>query len=141
MTNILNTIYNTKELSTFSTALKITNIDKILADNCDFTIFAPDNLAFAELTKVNLKLFTTETRQLIEILSLHIIPGKFNYQSLLKMCKPGQQKTLLTALDSSQVEVNLIDGIRLNNSNVLSTDKSATNGILYLIDRVMLPVN
>jgi uncharacterized surface protein with fasciclin (FAS1) repeats len=141
MTNILNTIYNTKELSIFSTALKITSIDKILTGNCDFTIFAPNNLAFAELSRVNFRSLTAEVEQLTEILSLHIISGRFSYRELLKMCKPGQQKVMLTAIDSSQVEVSLIDGIRFNNSDVLSTDKSATDGILYLIDRVILPVS
>jgi transforming growth factor-beta-induced protein len=141
MTNILNTIYNTRELSIFSTALKITSIDKILENNGDFTIFVPNNLAFAELSRVNLRILTEEVWRLTEILSIHIIPGRFSYQELLKMYKPGQQKVMLTAIDSSLIEVSLIDGIMFDSSCVLSTDNSANNGIIYIIDRVIIPVS
>lgn len=141
MTNILNTIYNTRELSIFSTALKITSIDKILENNCDFTIFVPNNLAFTELSRVNSRILTEEVWRLTEILSIHIIPGRFSYQNLLKMRKSGQQKVMLTAIDSSLIEVSLIDGIVFNNSYTLSTDDSAKNGIIYVVDRVTIPVS
>jgi uncharacterized surface protein with fasciclin (FAS1) repeats len=47
MADILNTVFNTRELSIFATAIKITSLDKVLTTDCDFTIFAPNNLAFA----------------------------------------------------------------------------------------------
>ena len=140
MTNILNTIYNTRELSILSTGLKITSLDKILSGNCDFTIFAPNNLAFAELSKVNLHVLTADVFRLTEILSLHIIPGRFSYQNLLKMCEPGQQKVMLTAKSDPIAQISLSDGIGFGSATVLSTDKSASNGIIHVVDRVTIPV-
>jgi uncharacterized surface protein with fasciclin (FAS1) repeats len=139
MSNVLNTIFNTRELSIFATAIKITSLDKILADSCDYTIFAPNNLAFAQLSKVNLHILTDDIWLLTEILSIHMVTGRFGYQDLLKMCKQGDPEVILTAIDSSPLKVNLSDGIKVGKSTVLSTDTSASNGMIHLIDRVMIP--
>ncbi len=139
MTNILNTILNTRELSIFSTAIKITSLDQILDSRCDYTVFAPNNIAFAQLSKVNLDILTKDTVLLTEILNMHIVFGEFGYQDLLKMCAKDEQDIMLTSIDSSQIYINLSDGIRVGNSTVLSTDASSSNGIIHLIDQVMIP--
>jgi uncharacterized surface protein with fasciclin (FAS1) repeats len=77
---------------------------------------------------------------LTEILSLHILPGKFEYKDLLKLCQPGQSKASILSIDSSPIEIDLSDGIRVGNSTVLSTDTSMTNGIVHLIDRIITPI-
>jgi uncharacterized surface protein with fasciclin (FAS1) repeats len=141
MSNILDTIQNIRDLSIFSTAIKITSLDKILDDRCEYTIFAPNNLAFAQLSKVNLNILTEDIWLLTEILSIHMISGKFSCQTLLKMCPQGEREVSLTSIDSSPVSVNLMDGIKIDNSTVLSTDVSASNGIIHLIDRVMMPTS
>jgi uncharacterized surface protein with fasciclin (FAS1) repeats len=140
MRSLLDTIYNTRELSIFSKALKITSLDKILTNNCDFTIFAPDNLAFAQLSKVNLNFLSQDIWLLTEVLSLHIISGKLGYQDLLKVCQPGLKKASILSIDSSIVEIDLSNGIGFGNSKVLSTDTTISNGIVYLIDRVLTPI-
>jgi uncharacterized surface protein with fasciclin (FAS1) repeats len=139
MTNIINTIANTRELSIFSNAIQITAIDKTIDDNFNLTVFAPNNVAFAQLSKVNLNILTENMWRLTEILNIHLIPGKFGYQELLKMCKDGEREVTLTSIDSSVIKVNLSDGIRIENSTVLSTDRSARNGIIHLIDQVIMP--
>lgn len=139
MADILNTIFNTRELSIFATAIKVTSLDKVLTGDCDFTIFAPNNLAFSRLSNVNPHILTDDIWLLTEILSIHMIPGNLTYQDLLRKCKSGERETLVTSLDSSQIGVNLRDGIVVGNSTVLSTDTSPRNGILHLIDRVMMP--
>ncbi len=138
MTNILNTINNTRELSIFANAIQLTSLDKILDESCDFTIFAPNNLAFAQLSRVNLNILTDDIWQLTEMLSIHIIPGKFAYRDLLKMSDLSQQTVALTAIDSSIVTVALADGIKVCGSTVISTEASVSNGIVHLIDRVII---
>jgi uncharacterized surface protein with fasciclin (FAS1) repeats len=140
MANLLNTIDNTRELSIFSTAIKITSLDKILNSDCDFTIFAPNNLAFAQLSKVNLNFLTQDIWLLTEIISIHIIPGKLGYKDLLRICQPGLQTASILSIDSSPIDINLSDGIRIGNSTVLSTDNSMQNGIIHVIDRVISPI-
>ncbi len=139
MANILTTIFGTRELSIFSTALKITGFDKILAEQCDFTIFAPNNLAFAQLSKVHLRILTDDLRLLTEIVSLHIVPARLGYRELLKMCKPGDRGVSVTSIDSSQIQIDLTDGIEIGGATVLSTDVTPCNGILHMIDRVLMP--
>jgi uncharacterized surface protein with fasciclin (FAS1) repeats len=139
MANILNTIFNTKELSIFSTAIKVTSLDKILDGKCDFTIFAPTNLAFSQLSKVNLQILTDDIWLLTEIISIHIVPGRLGYPELLKMCKPGDQEVRLTSIDSSQIYINLADGMKIDGATVLSTNTLPSNGIVHTIDRVLMP--
>jgi transforming growth factor-beta-induced protein len=139
MTNIIDTIANTRELSILSNAIKITSIEKIIDDSCDFTIFAPNNMAFAQLSKINLNILTEDIWRLTEILSIHIVSGKLDYRELLKMCSDTNRQVTLMSIDSSPIQIDLSDGIRLGSSTVLSTDTSARNGIVHLIDRVMMP--
>jgi uncharacterized surface protein with fasciclin (FAS1) repeats len=138
MVNILNTIANTRELSIFANAIHTTSLDKILDESCDFTIFAPNNLAFAQLSRVNLNILTDDIWRLTEMLSIHIIPGKFAYRDLLKMSDGNRQTVALTAIDSSIITVILTDGIKVSGSTVLSAETSVSNGIVYLIDRVII---
>ena len=139
MANILTTIFRTRELSIFSTTLKITSLDKILDEKCDFTIFAPNNLAFAELSKVNLHILTDDIWLLTEIISIHIVPDRLGYRELLKMCKPGDREVSLTSIDSSQIQIDLTDGMKIGGATVLSTDATPYNGIVHTLDRVLIP--
>lgn len=139
MANILNTIANKRELSIFANAIHTTSLDKILDESCDFTIFAPNNLAFAQLSRGNSNILTDDIWRLTEMLSLHIIPGKFAYRDLLKMSDRDKQAVVLTAIDSSLITVNLTDGIEVGGSTVLSTETLVSNGIVYLIDRIIIP--
>ncbi|WP_310425240.1 fasciclin domain-containing protein [Chamaesiphon sp. VAR_48_metabat_135_sub] len=141
MANILNTILNARELSIFATSLKVTSLDKILDDSCDFTIFAPNNLAFSQLSRVNLNFLTQDISLLTTVLSLHIIPGKLGYKDLLKKCELGQQIISIVSIDGSTIDIDLSDGIKIGKSTVLSTDASAKNGIVYAIDRVITPAS
>jgi uncharacterized surface protein with fasciclin (FAS1) repeats len=139
MANILTTIFRTRALSIFSTAIKITGFDKILAGQCDFTIFAPNNLAFAQLSKVHLRILTDDLRLLTEIVSLHIVPARLGYRELLNMCQPGDLEVSVTSIDSSQIQIDLTDGMKIGGATVLSTDTLPSNGILHTIDRVLMP--
>jgi uncharacterized surface protein with fasciclin (FAS1) repeats len=137
MADILNTILNTRETSIFATSLKVTSLDKILDGNCDFTVFAPTNLAFSQLSRVNLNFLTQDISLLTTVLSRHIIPGKLGYKNLLKMCQPGKQQVSIISIDSSTIDIDLSDGIKIGDATVLSTDTSANNGIIHSIDRVI----
>jgi uncharacterized surface protein with fasciclin (FAS1) repeats len=139
MANLLSTIFKTRELSIFSTAIKVTSLDKSIDEKCEFTLFAPNNLAFAQLSKVNLNILTDDILVLREIISLHIVPGLINYQHLIKMCKIGDREVTLKSIDSSHIHVNLTNGIEIGGATVLSTDTLPSNGIVHIIDRVLMP--
>jgi uncharacterized surface protein with fasciclin (FAS1) repeats len=138
MANIFNTISNLREISIFINAIKITNLDRVLADSCTLTVFVPNNLAFGQLSPVNLRVLTDDIDRLTKIISAHLIPGKFEYRDLLKMCPADNHEVVVTAINGSSITINLSDGIRIGNSLVSSTDKSASNGIIHFIDRVII---
>lgn len=139
MANIFNTISNSREFSIFITAIKITNLDQVLASSPSLTVFVPNNLAFAELSPVNLRILTDDIERLTKIINAHLIPDKFEYRDLLKMCPPDKREVVVTTIDGSPLTINLSDGIRIGNSQVSSTDKSASNGIIHFIDRLIIP--
>jgi uncharacterized surface protein with fasciclin (FAS1) repeats len=139
MASILETLLATTELETLATAIQITDLDRVLNDGGDFTIFAPNNRAFTSLSASALQKLSQEPLLLTTILSMHIIDGKLLHQDLLRMYDLGQTKVLVTSIDGTQLHIDLSNGIQIGSSNVISIDTSAANGIIYPIDRVMLP--
>jgi uncharacterized surface protein with fasciclin (FAS1) repeats len=139
MANIFTTISNIREFSIFATAIKITNLDQVLANSPSLTVFVPNNLAFAELSPVNLRILTDDIERLTKIINAHLVPGKFEYRDILKMCPPDKREVVVKAIDGSLLTLNLSDGLRIGNLQVSSTDKSASNGIIHFIDRLIIP--
>ncbi len=139
MTSILDTVFTIEEFKIFSAAVKTTDLDRTLNSGGNFTIFAPNDRAFTRLSKVILSQLSGDLPLLTRILSVHIIPGKLTYLDLLKMCKRGEQTVRVVSLDGSRIGIDLSDGIRLGGSTVVSTNISADNGIIHLIDRVLIP--
>jgi uncharacterized surface protein with fasciclin (FAS1) repeats len=140
MTSILDTVFNTRRLKILGTAVKITDLGKTLNSKRDFTIFAPIDRAFSELPKDTLPRLSQDILLLAKILSVHIVPRKLTYQDLLNICcVQGNVKITLTTIDGSLLDIDLSDGIKVGNSTVLSTNVSADNGIIYEIDRVLMP--
>jgi uncharacterized surface protein with fasciclin (FAS1) repeats len=138
MMSILDTVLNTQDFQMLGTAVQIVHLEKILHGTEPFTLFAPRNLAFRQLTKVTFKLLLENTLLLTQILKAHIVPGKLAYRDLLKMCNEGNREVLITAIDGSLLNINLSDGIRIGNSTVVSTDIVANNGIIHSIDQLLL---
>jgi uncharacterized surface protein with fasciclin (FAS1) repeats len=140
MTSILDTVFNTKRLKILGTAIKLTDLNKTLNSKGNFTIFAPIDRAFIELPKDILLQLSQDILLLAKILNVHIVPTKLTYQDLLNICcVQGNVRITLTAIDGSLLYIDLSDGIKIANSTVLSTDTSADNGIIYEIDRVLIP--
>jgi uncharacterized surface protein with fasciclin (FAS1) repeats len=136
---ILDTVFTIEGFKIFSAAVKTTELDRTLNSGCNFTIFAPNDRAFTRLSKVILSQLSGDIPLLTKILSVHIIQGKLTYLDLLKMCKRGEQTVRVVSIDGSWVGIDLSDGIRLGGSTVVSTNISADNGIIHLIDRVLIP--
>jgi uncharacterized surface protein with fasciclin (FAS1) repeats len=139
MANILKTISNLREISIFINAIKSINLDRVIADSSMITVFVPNNSAFAQLSPVNSQSLTDDIGRLREIISAHLIPGRFEYRDLLKMSPTDNREVVVTAINGSLITINLSDGIRIGNSLVSSTDKSASNGIIHFVDRVIIP--
>ncbi|MBR8832346.1 MAG: hypothetical protein N5P05_002291 [Chroococcopsis gigantea SAG 12.99] len=124
------------EFSTLVEAVKAAGLVETLSGSTELTVFAPTNKAFAALPKGTLEqLLKPENKEkLIKILTYHVIPGEVNSKSL----RTGPVKTV----EGSTVAVTVNKGkVKVNNANVIGADVDASNGVIHVIDKVILPPN
>ncbi len=139
MKSIFDTLFNIRELQMFSTVIQIVRLTTNLHSAGPFTVFAPADRAFTQLSSLKLQQLTSDVTLLAKIVTNHIVAGDFTYQNLLKMCKKGERGITLTSLNGSPLYVDLTDGIRIGESTVITTDILAENGIIHAIDRLIIP--
>ncbi len=139
MSSILDTVFNIRELQMFSTTIQIARLSRTLHSAGPFTVFAPGNLAFTQLSTAGLKQLISNASVLKNTIDTHIVSGIFTYQDLLKMCNKGEQLVTLTSLAGSPIHIDLSDGIRIGSSTATATDIHAENGVIHSIDRLLIP--
>lgn len=136
--DIVETIAATPNLQTLSAAIKAAGIGDTLKGKGPFTIFAPTDEAFKRLTADSMaNLMKPENKeQLAKLLTFHVLPGKVTDKDMNgKMYKT---KTL----NGKEVEIDADDpgaGIRVNKAKVTTADIAADNGVIHLINRVLVP--
>lgn len=132
--NIVQVAEANGSFKTLVAALKAAGLDKTLASRGPFTVFAPTDAAFAALPKGTVeKLLMPENRAtLVKILTYHVVSG----ENLSTSLKSGPVKTL----EGAPVRVNVSSaGVLVNNAKVVQADVKASNGVIHVIDKVMLP--
>lgn len=109
------------------------DLGEALSADGPFTVFAPTNDAFNALFKqlgVNgVEDLTAE--QLTPILTYHVVSGKVMSSDL--------SNTSVATLNGQKIKVDLSDGVKINESNVVTADISGANGVIHVIDKVLMP--
>lgn len=123
-----------ENLSTLVAAVQAAGLVETLQGDGPFTVFAPTNEAFAALPAGTLdNLLKPENKdQLAAILTYHVVPGIVRSTDL----KDGM--TAATA-NGSNITVSLDGGAMINDANVTTADVEASNGVVHIIDKVILP--
>jgi uncharacterized surface protein with fasciclin (FAS1) repeats len=119
---------------TLTAALKAAGLDKALASGGSYTVFAPTDEAFAALPKGTVEeLLKPENKDtLVKLLTYHVIQGEKASTSL----QSGDTETL----SGAPVKVNVSSGgVMVNDANVVQADIKANNGVIHVIDKVILP--
>merc|ERR1712151_1391522 len=127
----------TKTLSTLMAALKAGDLVSALQGEGPFTVFAPSNPAFAKLPKATLAslLEPKNKDKLVDILTYHVVAGAAVYS---KDLKPTQ--SVKTLQGQNVVVKKSSDGVTINGkSKVIAADIAATNGVVHVIDTVLMP--
>ncbi|MFS8893122.1 fasciclin domain-containing protein [Synechococcus sp. O70.1] len=124
------------EAGSFTTllkALEAADLVKTLSEEGPFTVFAPTDEAFAALPKGTLDdLLKPENKEKLKrVLSYHVVSGELLSQNL----EAGK----VTTLAEVPVEISIKDGIRVNDAKVATPDLKASNGVIHVIDKVLLP--
>lgn len=119
--------------TTLTAALEAAGLLDVLSGEGPFTVFAPTDEAFAALPEGTLdELLKPENQQtLIEILTYHVVPGMVMSADLTA----GE----VTTAEGSPVTIDLSNGVMVNDANVVMADIPASNGVIHVIDQVMLP--
>jgi uncharacterized surface protein with fasciclin (FAS1) repeats len=124
-----------KQFTTLVAALKAADLVDTLAGDGPFTVFAPTNAAFAKLPKgavANL-LKPENKEQLKKVLTYHVVSGAVPSSKL----KNGQK---VATVEGSPITVHIRRGqVKINNAAVITPNIKASNGIIHVIDRVIMP--
>mgnify|MGYP005751804811 FL=1 len=133
--DIVDLAVQTEFLSTLVAAVKAGELVDVLKGDGPFTVFAPTNEAFAKLPAGTVEnLLKPENKaQLVAVLTYHVVPGKVMSSDL----KDGMKAK---TAQGSEVTISLKDGkAMVNNATVTTADIEASNGVVHVIDTVILP--
>jgi uncharacterized surface protein with fasciclin (FAS1) repeats len=134
--DIVDTAVAAGSFSTLVAAIKAAELVDVLKGEGPFTVFAPTDEAFAKLPKgtIDMLLKPENKAKLTAILTYHVVSGKVKAKDVIKLSSA-------TTVQGSDVDIMIKDGgVILNkNSNVISTDISTSNGVIHVIDTVILP--
>lgn len=130
--SLAGTVVADERFSTLKVALEKAELVTVL-DQGEFTVFAPTNEAFAELGEATLNAVLADKATLTSILLYHVVPGTLKASDVLA------SKELKTAMDGL-LTPELRDGVAyINNAQILQTDIEAKNGVIHVINKVLLP--
>ena len=133
--DIVDTAVSAGSFNTLVAAVQAAGLESTLRSDGPFTVFAPTDEAFAKLPAGTVEtLLKPENKdQLVSILTYHVVPGKVYSKSLA-----GKQLEA-TTVQGSTVAIDGTDGVSVDNANVVAADIKTANGVIHVIDQVILP--
>lgn len=126
------------EAGTFNTlvaAVKAAGLVDVLSGPGPFTVFAPTDEAFAKLPKGTVEALLKDPKKLASILTYHVLPAKVMAADVVK----GGNRSVATVNGQSLMVRVANGGVQVDGAKVIATDVLATNGVIHVIDTVVLP--
>jgi uncharacterized surface protein with fasciclin (FAS1) repeats len=132
--NIVETAVGAGSFTTLVAAVEAAGLVETLSGEGPFTVFAPTDEAFAALPEGTVEsLLLPENRdQLIAVLTYHVVPGAVMSTDL----SDGMTAATVQGAD---ITIDLDNGVMVNEANVVTADIAASNGVIHVIDAVILP--
>ena len=133
--DIVDTAVAAGQFTTLAAALEAADLVSTLKSDGPFTVFAPTDDAFAKLPAGTVEtLLKPENRdQLVAILTYHVVPGKVMAKDVVNISEA-------TTVNGSDIAIKVVDGsVRINVATVVAADVDASNGVIHVIDTVILP--
>jgi uncharacterized surface protein with fasciclin (FAS1) repeats len=131
MPDIVDIAVGNGNFTTLVAAVQAAGLVEALKSPGPFTVFAPIDTAFANLPPGTVQTLVQNPPQLARILKYHVVAGKFTQADLAKL------KTV-ESLEGSPISIDCSNGFEVKNSSVIIPDIEADNGIIHVIDRVIL---
>ncbi len=129
--DIVDTAVSAGQFKTLATALQAAGLVDTLKGSGPFTVFAPTDEAFAKIPKAQLDALLADKAKLTAVLTYHVVPGKVMAADV----KPGKVKTV----QGKELTVATSPAVTVDNAKVVKTDIVADNGVIHVIDTVVLP--
>lgn len=132
MADIVDTAVKAGSFSTLVAAVKAAGLVDTLKGKGPFTLFAPNDQAFAKLPEGTVDALLKDIPKLKKILTYHVVSGKVMSADVVKL---KSAKTV----EGEDVKIDASHGVRINNATVTSPDVAADNGVIHIIDTVLMP--
>ena len=129
--DIVDTAKSAGSFNTLVTAVQAAGLVDTLKGPGPYTVFAPTDEAFAKIPKAKLDALLKDKAALTKVLTYHVVPGKV----MAKDVKAGKVKTV----QGSELTVTTMGGVMVDNAKVTATDIAADNGVIHVIDTVVMP--
>ncbi len=132
MSNIVETATNAGSFKTLVAAVQAAGLGATLSGPGPFTVFAPTDEAFAELPAGTVQGLLNDIPKLTQILTFHVVPGKLMAADVVKL-------TSAKTVQGQNVTIASTNGVTINGAKVITPNVEADNGVIHVIDRVILP--
>jgi uncharacterized surface protein with fasciclin (FAS1) repeats len=129
--DIVDTAVGAGSFNTLAAALKAADLIDTLKGKGPFTVFAPTDAAFAKIPKADLDALLKDKAKLTAVLTYHVVGGKVMAADV----KAGPVKTV----QGSSLMVSTMGGVMVDGAKVTATDIVADNGVIHVIDTVIIP--
>lgn len=131
MSDIVDVAVSAGIFKTLVTAVQAAGLVDVLRSPGPFTVFAPTDEAFAKLPPGTVQTLVQNVPQLSRILTYHVVPGKLMQSDL-------QTVASLKSVEGSPIPIAATDGFEVKNATVIAADVEADNGVIHVIDTVIL---
>ena len=132
MADIVDTAVSAGSFTTLVAAVQAAGLVDTLKGAGPFTVFAPTDEAFAKLPAGTVESLLNDIPKLTKILTYHVVSGKVMAADVVNL-------TSAKTVEGSEVKIDASNGVKINDSTVTTADVAADNGVIHIIDSVLLP--
>lgn len=131
--NILEVAAAAGTFNTLIAAVQAAGLEEVLRGEGPFTVFAPTDEAFARIPEADLQAILADRERLTAILTYHVVPGRVLAADVAGLPKAA-------TVNGKEITIRATDyGVRVDDARVTATDILASNGVIHVIDAVILP--
>ena len=131
--NIVETAVNAGSFNTLVAAVKAAGLVETLSGTGPFTVFAPTDEAFAQIPEDQLNALLADKEALTAVLTYHVVAGKVMAADVVKL-------STAETVNGQSVDIEVMDGkVMIDGAEVVSADIQTTNGVIHVINKVILP--
>ena len=137
MKNIVETAIDAGSFDTLVAAVKAADLVKTLSSPGPFTVFAPTDEAFAKLPAGTIDALLKDKAKLTSILTYHVVSGKVMADDVKTLSSAVTVQGQELSIDAKRWHLHR--NVKVNGANVIKTDIECSNGVIHVIDNVLMP--